>query len=159
MPKVKFAVASRRRRKALLKKAKGYYGARSKHIRSAKETVMRALDYATRDRKRVKREFRSLWIIRLNAAARQRGLTYSQLISGLRKAEIGLDRKQLAELAIHDTAAFDQLVSTATNASATAPAASTAHRKAKAAAAKPAKRASVQARGRTRRTAAAAKKA
>ena len=156
MAKVKFAVASRRRRKALLKQAKGYYGARSKHIRSAKETVMRALDYATRDRKRVKREFRSLWIIRLNAAARQRGLTYSLLIAGLRKAEIGLDRKQLSELAIRDTAAFDQLVSTATSATATAPAASTATRKAKAAAAKPTKRASVQVRGRTSR---AAKKA
>lgn len=159
MAKVKFAVASRERRKALLKKAKGYYGARSKHIRSAKETVMRALDYATRDRKRLKREYRSLWIIRLNAAARQRGLTYSQLINGFRKAQIGLDRKQLAELAIHDTAAFDQLVSTATSAAASEPAFSTAERKAKAAAAKPPKRASVQVHGRTSRTAAAAKKA
>ena len=122
MAKVKFAVASRRRRKALLQKAKGYYGARSKHIRRAKETVMRALAYATRDRKTRKREFRSLWIIRLNASARAHGLTYSQLIAGVRKAKIGLDRKQLSELAIHDPAAFDQILSAATGHAAAEPA-------------------------------------
>ena len=110
MAKVKWAVASRRRRKKLIKSAKGYYGARRSHLRSVKETVMRAKAYATRDRKVKKREFRSLWIIRLNAEARSRGLTYSQLISALRRAKIGLDRKQLSELAIHDRDAFNQLV-------------------------------------------------
>ena len=118
MARVKWQVASRKRRKRLLDKAKGYYGARSKHIRRAKETVMRALAYATRDRKVRKREFRSLWIIRLNAAARSRGLTYSRLMDTFRRAKIGLDRKQLAELALTDEAAFNQLVETATKASA-----------------------------------------
>ena len=110
MAKVKWQVASRRRRKKLLRQAKGYYGARSKHIRSAKETVMRAEAYATRDRKARKREFRSLWIIRLNAAARSHGTTYSRLVAGLRRANIGLDRKQLSELALTDPAAFEQVI-------------------------------------------------
>jgi len=123
MARVKWQVASRHRRKRLLAKAKGYYGARSKHIRRAKETVIRALAYATRDRKVKKREFRSLWVIRLNAAARARGLTYSRLMAALRQAKIGLDRKQLSELAIHDPAAFDQLVESATGQAATADAA------------------------------------
>ena len=118
MARVKWQVASRRRRKRLLGKAKGYYGARSKHIRRAKETVMRALAYATRDRKVRKREFRSLWIIRLNAAARSRGLTYSRLMDTFRRAKIGLDRKQLAELALNDEAVFNQLVETAAKAAA-----------------------------------------
>ena len=113
MARVKWQVASRRRRKRLLKQAKGYWGARGRHIRRAKETVMRALAYATRDRKAKKREFRSLWIIRLNAAARSRGVTYSRLMAALKRAKIALDRKQLAELAIHDAPAFDQLVTTA----------------------------------------------
>jgi len=110
MARVKWQVASRQRRKRLLKRAKGYWGARGRHIRRAKETVMRALAYATRDRKARKREFRSLWVIRLNAAARQRGLTYSQLIAAFRRAKIGLDRKQLSELALNDAPAFDRLV-------------------------------------------------
>ena len=114
MAKVKWAVASRRRRKRLLKRAKGYRGARRLHLLKAKETVMRAKAYATRDRKAKKREFRNLWVIRLNAAARARGLTYSRLIAALKKAQIGLNRKQLAELAIHDQGAFDQLVAQAT---------------------------------------------
>jgi len=114
MARVKWQVASRQRRKRLLKRAKGYWGARGRHIRRAKETVMRALAYATRDRKARKREFRSLWVIRLNAAARQRGLTYSQLIAACKRAQIGLDRKQLSELAIHDEAVFNELVTTAT---------------------------------------------
>jgi len=114
MARVKWQVASRRRRKRLLKKAKGYYGARSKHISSARETVMRALAYATRDRKAKKRTARSLWIMRLNDAARARGLTYSQLIAAFRRAQIGLDRKQLSELAIHDEATFNELVTAAT---------------------------------------------
>jgi len=113
MARVKWQVASRRRRKRLLRQAKGYYGARGRHIRRAKETVMRAMAYATRDRKAKKREFRQLWIIRLNAAARSRGLTYSQFIAACRRAKIGLDRKQLTELAIADPPAFDQLVATA----------------------------------------------
>ncbi len=113
MAKIKWAVASRKRRKKLIKKAKGNYGARRKHIKRVKETVMRGMAYATRDRKAKKRSFRSLWIIRLNAAARSRGLTYGKLISAFKRAKIDLDRKQLSELAIHDETAFNQLVETA----------------------------------------------
>lgn len=115
MAKVKWAVASRRRRKKLLRQAKGYRGARRLHLLKVKETVMRAKAYRTRDRRTKKRQFRNLWVIRLNAAARARGLTYSRLISSLRKAKIGLDRKQLAELAVNDASAFDQLVAQATS--------------------------------------------
>lgn len=114
MAKVKWAVASRRRRKRLLAQAKGYRGARRLHILKVKETVMRAKAYRTRDRKVKKREFRSLWIIRLNAAARLRGLTYSRLMSAFRKANVKLNRKQLAELAVNDQGAFDQLVAQVT---------------------------------------------
>ena len=113
MARVKWQVASRRRRKRLLKQAKGYWGARSRSIRRAKETVMRAMAYATRDRKVKKREFRSLWIIRLNAAARERGLTYSRLIAAFKRAKITLDRKQLSELAINDPQAFEQVLQAA----------------------------------------------
>ena len=113
MAKVKWAVASRRRRKRLLQQAKGYRGARRLHLLKAKETVMRAKAYSTRDRKVKKREFRNLWVMRLNAAARMRGLTYSTLIATLRKAQVKLDRKQLAELAMNNPQAFDQLVSDA----------------------------------------------
>ena len=111
MAKVKWAVAARRRRKRLLKQAKGYRGARRLHLLKAKETVMRAKAYRTRDRRAKKRAYRSLWVIRVNAAARARGLTYSQFMSACRKANVKLDRKQLAELAINDQRAFDQLVS------------------------------------------------
>ena len=114
MAKVKWAVASRRRRKRLLAQAKGYRGARRLHILKAKETVMRAKAYSTRDRKVKKREFRNLWVIRLNAAARLRGLTYSRLMSAFRKANVKLNRKQLAELALNDQSAFDQLVAQVT---------------------------------------------
>ena len=110
MARVKWAVASRRRRKRLLAQAKGYRGARRLHILKAKETVMRAKAYSTRDRKVKKREFRNWWVIRLNAAARLRGLTYSRLMSAFRKANVKLNRKQLAELALNDQSAFDQLV-------------------------------------------------
>ena len=113
MARVKWQVASRHRRKRLLKRAKGYWGARGAHVRRAKETVMRALAYATRDRHVKKRDFRSLWVIRLNAAARARGLTYSQLVAAFRKAKVALDRKQLSELALNEAAVFDQLVETA----------------------------------------------
>ena len=110
MAKVKWAVASRRRRKRLLRQAKGYRGARRLHLLKAKETVMRAKAYRTRDRKVKKREFRSLWVMRLNAAARSRGLTYSTFMAACRKAKIGLNRQQLAELAATDAPAFDDLV-------------------------------------------------
>ena len=115
MAKVKWAVASRRRRKRLLKQAKGYRGARRLHILKVKETLMRAKAYQTRDRKVHKREFRNLWVIRLNAAARARGLTYSRLMAAFRKANVKLNRKQLSELALNDQPAFDSLVSQATN--------------------------------------------
>ncbi len=114
MAKVKWAVAAHRRRKRLLRQAKGYRGGRRLHLLKAKETLMRAKAYRTRDRKVKKREFRNLWVIRLNAAARARGLTYSRLMAALKKARVGLNRKQLAELAIHDAPAFDQLVVQAT---------------------------------------------
>jgi large subunit ribosomal protein L20 len=114
MAKVKWAVASRQRRKKLLKRAKGFRGARRLHILKVKETVLRAKAYATRDRKAKKREYRSLWVMRLNAAARSRGLTYSRLMSAFRKANVRLNRQQLAELAVNDQPAFDQLVSQVT---------------------------------------------
>ena len=113
MAKVKWAVASRRRRKKLLKAAKGNRGARARLIGKVRETVMRAKAYRTRDRKNRKRSFRNLWVIRLNAAARARGLTYNQLIAGCQKAKIEIDRKQLSELAIHDAAAFNEVVAMA----------------------------------------------
>ena len=116
MAKVKWAVAARRRRKRLLAQAKGYRGGRRLHLLKAKETVMRAKAYRTRDRKVKKREFRALWVIRLNAAARAHGLTYSQLMGAVRKASIRVNRKQLAELAVQDAAAFTALVSQATGA-------------------------------------------
>ena len=110
MAKVKWAVASRARRKRLLKQAKGYRGGRRLHILKVKETLLRAKAYRTRDRKVKKREYRNLWVIRLNAAARARGLTYGRLMSALRKANVELNRKQLAEMALNDQQAFDQLV-------------------------------------------------
>jgi len=109
MPRVKKAVSSRRRRKKILKMAKGYRGGRGKLLRSAKETVNRALQYAYRDRKVRKRSFRSLWIIRINAAARQHGLSYSRFVNGLKKADIDLDRKVLADMAMNDPQAFEKL--------------------------------------------------
>lgn len=109
MPRVKKAVASRRRRKRILKMAKGYRGGRGRLLRSAMETVNRALRFAYRDRRVRKRSFRSLWIVRINAAARQHGLSYSRLMDGLKKADISLDRKILAGLAITDPNAFAKL--------------------------------------------------
>ncbi len=114
MAKATWAVASHRRRKRLLKQAKGYRGDRGRRIGKAKETVMRAKAYRTRDLKMKKREFRRLWIIRLNAAARVRGLTYGRLMSAMKKANVKLDRKQLAELAVNDQQAFDELVASLT---------------------------------------------
>ncbi|MDZ4819151.1 MAG: 50S ribosomal protein L20 [Planctomycetota bacterium] len=101
------AVPRNRRKKRLFQKVKGFVGGRRKLLRTAKETLVRAGVYAFRDRRRRKRDFRRLWIIRINAASRERGLRYSQFIAGLNKAKIGLDRKSLSEMAIHDPAGFD----------------------------------------------------
>ena len=113
MARTSWAVASRQRKKKALKQAKGYRGARRLQIVKAKETLMRAKAYRTRDRKVKKREARSLWIIRLGAAARARGLRYSELIAAVRAANIRVNRQQLAALALQDPAAFDQLLAQA----------------------------------------------
>lgn len=110
MPRVKRGFKARRRRNKVLKLAKGFRGARSKLFRSATEAVDRALNYAFRDRKVKKRDFRALWIARINAAARDNGLSYSRLIHGLKQAEIGLDRKILAQLAVTDPKGFSVIV-------------------------------------------------
>jgi len=110
MAKIKHSVATRRRKKRLLKKAKGYWGDRSKQFQQARRTLMHALVYAYRDRRVKKRDFRKLWIIRINAACRQNGITYSQFMSGLKKFKVALDRKVLAELAVKDSKAFVTLV-------------------------------------------------
>jgi large subunit ribosomal protein L20 len=109
-------VARNRKKNRLFKKAKGYVGGRGNLLRTVKETLVRAEAYAFRDRRVRKREFRKLWIIRINAAARERGLRYSELIAGLNKAQITLDRKTLSEMAIHDPAAFDAVVEQAKSA-------------------------------------------
>ena len=113
MPRVKRGFKARRRRKKVLKAAKGYRGARSKQFKAASIAVKRAGMYAYRDRKNRKREFRRLWIMRINAAAREHGLSYSKLMGGLRKAGILLDRKVLADIAVRDPAAFSQVASMA----------------------------------------------
>ena len=113
MPRVKKAVKSRQRRKKILDMAKGYRGGRSKLLRTAKETVQRALVYAYRDRKARKRDFRSLWIMRINAAARRHGMSYGRFMDGLKKAQVTLDRKVLAGLAVHDPDVFAKLVALA----------------------------------------------
>ena len=105
--------ARRRAKNRLFKKVKGYTGGRRRLLRSAKETIVRAGAFAFRDRRVKKREFRKLWIIRINAAARQRGLRYGELVAGLKKAEIELNRKMLAELAVHDPQMFDAVVEAA----------------------------------------------
>lgn len=113
MPRVKRGVTARRRHKKILKLAKGYYGARSRVFRVAKQAVIKAGQYAYRDRRQKKRQFRALWIARINAASRANGLTYSRLIAGLKKANIGLDRRVLANLAVHDKPAFTVIVAQA----------------------------------------------
>ncbi|MFB3896084.1 MAG: 50S ribosomal protein L20 [bacterium] len=113
MPRVKSGTTSHRRMKKVLKLAKGYRGAKSKLYRSAHEAVMRAGQFAFRDRKARKRDFRSLWIVRVNAAARANGTTYRDFMAGLKKAKIELDRKMLAEIAISDPATFTKLVEVA----------------------------------------------
>ena len=109
MARVKRGVQAKARHKKVLKEAKGYYGARSKIYRVAKQAVTKAGQYAYRDRRQRKRQFRRLWIVRINAAARQFDLSYSRFIDGLTKAEIEVDRKVLADLAVHDLAAFGVL--------------------------------------------------
>jgi len=109
MPRVKRGVQARARHKKVLDKAKGYYGARSRVYRVATQAVTKAGQYAYRDRKVKKRTFRSLWIVRINAAARECGMSYSRLVDGLNKANVDIDRKVLADLAVHDMVAFGQI--------------------------------------------------
>lgn len=106
MPRVKRGVTAKARHKKILKLAKGYSGARSRTYRVAHQAVVKAGQYAYRDRRQKKRQFRGLWIVRINAQARECGLSYSQLINGLKKATIELDRKVLADMAVHDKVAF-----------------------------------------------------
>lgn len=109
MARVKRGVQAHARHKKVLEEAKGYYGARSKVFRIAKQAVIKAGQYAYRDRRQKKRQFRALWIARINAAARENGLSYSRMINGLHVANIEVDRKMLADLAIHDKTAFSVL--------------------------------------------------
>jgi len=113
MPRVKNSVATRKRRKKILKLAKGYFGSKSKLFRVANQQVMKSLAYAYRDRKARKRDFRKLWITRINAAARNNGLSYSRFMDGLKKAGVEINRKMLAELAVNDPEAFSHLVKVA----------------------------------------------
>jgi large subunit ribosomal protein L20 len=109
MPRVKRGTVRRAKRKKLLKRAKGFYATKSKLYQAAQEAVDKALNYAYSGRRRKKRDFRRLWVVRINAAARQHGLTYGQLINGLKAAGVGLDRKSLADLALDHPAAFEML--------------------------------------------------
>ena len=109
MPRVKRGVTAHARHKKVLKKAKGYYGRRKNVYRVAKQAVTKAGQYAYRDRRQRKRQFRTLWIARINAAAREFGLSYSRMIDGMNKASIEIDRKVLADLAVHDLAAFGKI--------------------------------------------------
>jgi large subunit ribosomal protein L20 len=109
MPRVKRGVTTRARHKRVLEQAKGFRGRRSRTFKVAKQAVMKAGQYAYRDRRNKKREFRALWIVRINAAAREHGLSYSRLMNGLRKAAVEVDRKVLADLAVFDKAAFEKL--------------------------------------------------
>jgi large subunit ribosomal protein L20 len=113
MPRVKRGTKRKERRSKYLKMAKGYYGAKSRLYKSAKESVERALSFAYRDRRTKKREFRRLWIIRIGAAARLNGISYSRFINGLAKANVALDRKVLAEMAVKDPAGFAELATLA----------------------------------------------
>jgi large subunit ribosomal protein L20 len=113
MARVKRGVVAKARHKKILGKAKGYYGARSKIYRVAKQAVIKAGQYAYRDRRQRKRQFRALWITRINAASRLHGLSYSRLINGLHRAEIDIDRKVLADIAVHDPEAFGAIAAKA----------------------------------------------
>jgi len=110
LPRVKRGVTARRRHKRLLKLTKGYWGARGRLVKPARETLMKALWYSYRDRRARKRQFRRLWITRINAAARQNGMSYNRLMHGLRRAGVAVNRKMLAELAVRDRSAFAQVV-------------------------------------------------
>ena len=120
MSRVKRGVTKHARHQKILKAAKGYYGARSRIYRVAKQAVIKAAQYAYRDRRQRKRQFRALWIVRINAAAREHALSYSRLINGLAKAGVEIDRKVLADLAVNDAAAFASLAEKAKQALATA---------------------------------------
>ena len=113
MARVKRSVHARKKRRKVLDEAKGYFGSGHVSYRKAKEQLLKADSYAYRDRKARKRVFRRLWILRINAAARAEGLSYNQFVAGLKKAEIGLDRKVLADLAVNDPAAFSQIAARA----------------------------------------------
>lgn len=113
MARIKGALATRKRRKKVLKLAKGYWGAKSKHFKMAKQAVMKSGNYAYIGRKHRKRDFRRLWITRISAAAQLNGMNYSTFMNGLKKANVGLNRKMLAEIAVADPAAFTALVETA----------------------------------------------
>ncbi|MGE5577727.1 MAG: 50S ribosomal protein L20 [Syntrophothermus sp.] len=113
MPRAKGGIVTRRRHKRILKLAKGYWGARGRVFRPANNQVMKSLAYAYVDRRKRKRDFRKLWIARINAAARSNGLSYSRFISGLKKAGVEVNRKMLADLAVNDTQAFGQLITVA----------------------------------------------
>lgn len=119
MARVKRGVTARARHKKILDEAKGYYGARSRVLRVAKQAVIKAAQYAYRDRRNRKREFRALWITRISAAVRQHGISYSSFMNGLNKASIGINRKVLSDIAIHDKLAFKGLVDQAKAAIAT----------------------------------------
>jgi large subunit ribosomal protein L20 len=110
MPRTKGGTKTRRRHKRWLKQAKGYWGRRKNLYRQARHTAQRAMRYAWRDRRQRKREFRRLWIVRIAAAARQHGLSYSRLIGSLQRANVALDRKTLADLAVYEAAAFERIV-------------------------------------------------
>jgi len=110
MSRVKRAIAAKKKRRTVLTRAKGYYGAKSRSYRAAKEQVQHSLQYAYRDRRNKKREIRRLWIVRINAGARANGMSYSVFMNGLKKAGITLDRKVLSDLAINDPGAFTKLV-------------------------------------------------
>ncbi|HOE69035.1 MAG TPA: 50S ribosomal protein L20 [Candidatus Omnitrophota bacterium] len=110
MPRTTHSVASRKRKKKIFKRAKGFVGGRRTLLRTAKETVARAMAFATRDRKQRKRQFRQLWNVRINAACRENGLTYSRFINALRKANVTLNRKSLAEIAARDPKSFKEIL-------------------------------------------------
>ncbi|HQM44446.1 MAG: 50S ribosomal protein L20 [Syntrophaceae bacterium] len=113
MARIKRSVTARKKRRSILKRAKGFFGARSRLLRTATEAVNKAICYAYRDRRRRKRDFRQLWIARINAAARLNNISYSRLINALKKSNIALDRKILAELAVNDPQGFTRIVETA----------------------------------------------
>ncbi|HSG85728.1 MAG TPA: 50S ribosomal protein L20 [Candidatus Limnocylindrales bacterium] len=116
MTRVKRGVTAHKRHKRLLEEAEGRRGTRSKLVKPAREAQLHAMAYATRDRKQRKRQMRALWIVRVNAAARQHGLTYGQLVAGLRRADVSIDRKMLADLAVRDDATFGRIVEVARSA-------------------------------------------